>query len=169
MLRAIGHRNRAARGASAPPARASAAPPVLTPATVNACSGRSAIARSCRCSPAARSRRCRRARSRRRRGRSPGLPLSAKQRERFEKETHSRLNQALTAFTDAAKSHAEALKAKAKMDAEIAAVALDIFFGLSAPVFAGLVMARGGRLKLAAEKIASALSLGRMRPRRRSS
>jgi hypothetical protein len=91
----------------------------------------------------------------------PGLPLSAKQRERFEKETHSRLNQALTAFTDAAKSHAEALKAKAKADAEIAALTLDIFFGLSAPVFAGLVMAGGGRLKRAAEKISGVLSLGK--------
>src|SRR5580704_6336172 len=83
----------------------------------------------------------------------PGLPLMEK-RDRFEKETHSRINQALNAFTDAAKSHAEAMKSKAKADADFAAIVLDIFFGVTAPVFASYIMAGNGLLKRAAGKIA---------------
>jgi hypothetical protein len=90
----------------------------------------------------------------------PGLPLMEK-RDRFEKETHSRINQALNAFTDAAKSHAEAMKSKAKADADFAAIVLDIFFGVAAPVFASYIMAGNGLLKRAAGKIAERLTLDR--------
>jgi hypothetical protein len=89
-----------------------------------------------------------------------GPPLGAL-RDRFEKETHSRVNQAFTAFTGAAKAHAESLKAEAKAEAEIIAATIDIFFGLAAPIFAGRIMAGNTVMKRAADKVASAMALGK--------
>jgi hypothetical protein len=88
----------------------------------------------------------------------PGLPLGPL-RDRFEKETHSRINQAFTAFSGAAKAHAESLKAEAKAEAEIVAATIDIFFGLAAPVFAGRIMTGNTMLKRAADKVAAGLAV----------
>jgi hypothetical protein len=77
-------------------------------------------------------------------------------RDRLEKETHSRVNQAFSAFQMAALAHQDALKAEAKAEAEIVAAAIDILTGFAAPAFAAFA---GAKLSArAAEKMTEAAS-----------
>jgi hypothetical protein len=77
-------------------------------------------------------------------------------RDRLEKEAHSRVNQAFSAFQMAALAHQDALKAEAKAEAEIFAAAIDILTGFAAPAFAKWA---GDKLAArAAEKMTEAAS-----------
>ena len=90
--------------------------------------------------------------------RSAGGPLSSADRASLELAASSRVNQAFTDFTTAVSRQLASMKAKEKRDAEILAAFIDIFFGLSAPIFSSWVMLGEGRLKKVADKLTGMLT-----------
>jgi hypothetical protein len=66
----------------------------------------------------------------------PARALSKDERQRFEREAGEHVTQAMPAFATACAHHREALKSKAKADAELMSLVIDIAAGFAAPVFA---------------------------------
>jgi len=92
----------------------------------------------------------------------PGIKLTPEDRGVLADAAASRILVALDAFSSAVQREQAAIKAEAKARAEAAALVLDIFFGLAAPVVSQWIIAGGGS-KLVT-KLASVLSAGGKTP-----
>jgi hypothetical protein len=72
----------------------------------------------------------------------PARGLSKDERQRFEREAGEHVTQAMIAFATACAHHRESLKARAKADAELVSLVIDIAAGFAAPVFATWVVGK---------------------------
>jgi hypothetical protein len=94
--------------------------------------------------------------------------LSKEDKVRLASATASRINQAFTAFTAAVQRHQKRLESEAKVEAELVAATVDIFFGLAAPIFAAGMIAKAGGVAGIAKRVSDLTSsadvAGKMTP-----
>ena len=93
----------------------------------------------------------------------PARALSKDERQRFEREAGEHVTQAMPAFATACAHHREALKSKAKADAELMALVIDILAGFAAPVFATWVAGKmAAKVAARAKESADVTEIGKL-------
>lgn len=87
----------------------------------------------------------------------PGA-LTVTERNIIRDDTVSQIDTAFPLFLDALRAVVQSIHAEEKADADLAAPALDVFFGIGAPIFTKLLLSRGGVTAKLSSKLSKTLS-----------